>query len=388
MTRLLPARKKPTKGYSTQYEILRICLLVLLSAYGCFSLYEEWGAIKRKPDLSVNTTSTTTTTPPTTISPSNPSSAVTDPPITTQAPDTENLPADQSLIILVQGPKETFRTWKERVLGWSHVDVTLVFGSFDSPIDDNDCTASRKCRTIFIPGTTWTEGRNLLAKAAYQEELERQTKFLYWVFSDDDVVLNCVSLEDEHEATGSSCWEQYLDLLLNQQVRSPVVAMRMSDAQARSAGGKIPNRFVLTDTYDALLNAFRREQVPILLPYANLPKGASWWTSQAIHFKLMWACFPMSAVSPLGLWVSNGEHRPYPKGLAEATISLATNASYGPYTDRVLESQGNKAQFSNWIGPFSSLDEINGNVTANLEAVGDACSPLARRFEDWKSSWG
>ena len=83
--------------------------------------------------------------------------------------------------------------------GTSHRAVTLLFGSFDAPITNTTINWDEKqdlqrvgfagCQSMYIPNTTWTEGRNLLAKEMRLEEERLGRMYDFWVFADDDVGL-------------------------------------------------------------------------------------------------------------------------------------------------------------------------------------------------------
>jgi hypothetical protein len=106
--------------------------------------------------------------------------------------------------------------------------------------------------------------------------------------ADDDVELRC---------NGKPCldpWGVYFHYLFNvfPVTQSPVIAVYLGRPRAKpldsfpayTGPDGNENRLILADSYDALLNAFSREAVPYLLPYADLAKDESWWNSQGVHF--------------------------------------------------------------------------------------------------------
>lgn len=143
--------------------------------------------------------------------------------------------------------------------------------------------------------------------------------------------------------------------------------------------------FILADSYDAIINAFDRRFLPLLLPYATLPHATSEWHSQAIHFLVMFACFGQSAVAPTSLGAANDEHRPYQRGLDTTLINKVAQDSYSSYIE--LKTKGfDYGQFARREGPFMTVAEVKSRVSFHLTNNLKGCSPLNRRFNEWKDS--
>ena len=171
----------------------------------------------------------------------------------------------------------------------------------------------------------------------------------------------------------------------------PVMALRGGhggDDVARAQPGPSPDGpFLLTDSYDAMINAFDRRFLPMLLPYATSPHATSEWHSQATHFLVMFACFGQSAVVPTSLWVANGEHRPYHRGLNIPLINIVARDSYSSYIE--LKTKG--FDYNPMVrtgGPFIAVAEVKSRVSFHLTNKLKGCSPLDRRFNEWKASMG
>jgi hypothetical protein len=310
------------------------------------------------------------------------------------ATDHYHHPLRSGVVLIVQGERTNFDRWRQILAELSNPSaVTLVYGSFDSPVTDQGCEEDDGCITAFIPKTTWTEGRNQLTKVALCAEGKRGKEFTYFIYSDDDVGLDCVE-----QYPCSNPWERYMDHLMNKmpQTGSPVMAMagkRQARVAVMAMSGKskvtVPDDlygYVLTDSYDALLNAFDRRFLPLLLPYANLPANFSWWASQAVHFSLMATCFPVSAVAPLDLVAFNPAHRDYPRGLDLKEIAELVGDNYHSYVP--IPPVMTLDQFARVGGPYRTTTEIASQVSARLAIVNHTCDPLSRRFEDWKHSLG
>jgi hypothetical protein len=133
-------------------------------------------------------------------------------------------------------------------------------------------------------------------------------------------------------------------------------------------------------TVDAFFNVFPRKTVPILLPYATMPKGSSEWTSQAVNFHVMRHCFISAAVYP-GIHACNDGHRDYLKGLDEGQIQSVLHDYYDYYMQ--FNPLPNLEQNQDRIGPFSSTDELNQHmIPLNISK----CEPLLLRFAKWEKN--
>lgn len=104
--------------------------------------------------------------------------------------------------------------------GTSHRAVVLLFGSFDAPITNTTINWDEKqdlqrvgfagCQSMYIPNTTWTEGRNLLAKEMRLEEERLGRMYDFWVFADDDVELCIHGTEKNDGWQGLASFIDYL----------------------------------------------------------------------------------------------------------------------------------------------------------------------------------
>ena len=286
-----------------------------------------------------------------------------------------------NIILLVQGPRAAFDEWYQRVKNVS--STTLIYASYDAPIEDDLGCVEDKC--LFLPNSTWTEGRDRLSLAALCQEQQREATFKYWVFADDDVILECPAFPGI-PANAHECWNLFT-ALLKDNLTAPVVAIRGS-YDLHNLAEKERHGFVLTDSYDAILNAFHRDHVPLLLPSVDLPLGSSWWESQAVHFLFMRSCYPDCAVSPLAFQYRNPGHREYPRGLNTTLQKYILHKEYDPYGVFPVDVNVDKtvAQFEHVSGPYSSVEAVNADVTFKLQRINGSCSHFARRFHDWVAS--
>lgn len=334
----------------------------------------------------------------------------------------QNTTETKSVMLIVQGPRKSFQKW-QTIMAWlSDFPVILVYGTYDHPAGDCENNDRYRCITRYMPNTTWTEGRNALTKVALCDEEKRGEQSSYFVYSDDDVSLTC-----EHvNCTREQAWRRYMHILTNvmPHTGSPVMAMDINNWHLRGLLPRVrpsptadtgvdPLRqsgghgdhdvaraqphpspdgpFFLTDAYDAIINAFDRRFLPLLLPYATLPHATSEWHSQAIHFLVMFACFGQSAVVPTSLRVANAEHRPYQRGLNTTLINIVAQDSYSSYIE--LKTEGfDYSQFRRKEGPFMTVGGVKNRVSFHMtNQLHDmsklkGCSPLNRRFNEWKDS--
>ncbi len=287
--------------------------------------------------------------------------------------------SDTDILVIVMGERKTFSLWLERI-GPINGSLSLLFGSFDEQIPTSECQNENDlpCQVAFIPGTTWTEGRNLLAGEALRKEKRRGKKYDYWLFLDDDVDGNCQGGKPMVETLGEgSCWQKIFNYIGSDQV--PEHASSISLPRDRGRAG-----FASHSTTDAMFSAFKRDRVPYFLPYADLKVGSSQWTSQAALFCIMRTCFKSSSVLVPYVGGRNQISRDYIRGndLLEIRETIADNfhdekAGFYPCTDYKPTDiiQGLDAQ-----GIFKTAEELNDNIPPNdLEY----CDPMKSRFDRW-----
>ena len=107
---------------------------------------------------------------------------------------------------------------------------------------------------------------------------------------------------------------------------------------------------------DAMLNAFHRAAVPVLLPYNDALEDVSWWYSQEILFHLAYGCVKGGIVTLGGYSMlrSDTEHAEYPK--RDATSPKETIKQYywplipWPVTSAEHRLMQNKCMSSGAVG--------------------------------------
>ena len=279
------------------------------------------------------------------------------------------------ILFMTMGESKSFKKWYKLTRNLD-IRVTLFFASYDSPVHSQDCEDDVYCQTLFIPHTTWTEGRNLLAEEAVYAEATLGKKYKYWAFMDDDVQVRCT------DDKWLQCWNKLVNYIYTEMPPNAAVLALPLRGHSCCHPTEYHSSCAMqsaVSTFDAFFNVIRRENVPILLPYVTMPKGSSEWTSQAALFSVMRHCLKSAAVYP-GIVGCNKVHLDYIKGINEEEIQSVLRDNYGSYMQlNSMSSFGGQGQ--DQIGPFNSTEELNQNMRA-LD-IGK-CEPLVDRFAEWE----
>lgn len=206
-------------------------------------------------------------------------------------------------LLIIMGKGEHIRKWMEAILSDSALTyVDILGGVFDSPVESLECPLdSKRVTCISVSGTTWASGRNLLAQKAFRLEYDLGIQYTFWTFADADVSLSCI--------TPASCFGQY-NTFLSQLPKEIMVAATLEVVRFDP---KMDSIMVGLQGFDAAWNSFRREVIPLLLPYRTEQDENTWWSSQAIFWNRVQCLHPYYAVAPLFIFYQNPEHNPYPR---------------------------------------------------------------------------
>jgi hypothetical protein len=289
--------------------------------------------------------------------------------------------------------------------------ITFLYGSFDETVvatnNDDDVddgfgfgvdgngngTASSRtpqqqtlnyfggCHSVYLPNTTWTTGRNLLAEEIWWMEQQHQhrkqqqqqqssssslsssssssSSFVYdfWVFADDDIKVSsrighensngernrranttATTTAVDDDGTWKS-WRTFFDYLLLSHSSDDGGSGSGDNSinngmPAHATQATIPAQAYISKlfptaghysatTADAMLMAVRRQYVPYILPYVTLRNKESQWHSQACLFCIMKRCFQSSVAFHPTLIIRNSVHRGYARGINK-TLILST----------------------------------------------------------------
>ena len=201
-------------------------------------------------------------------------------------------PERPTFLYLVQCSKERGTAELE---GEDSAVLQLVFGHGARPVRNT---------TFELRNSSWNEGRNALlarARATYHRELP-----LYLIFMDCDAQL--VEVRNFGRNTGQPyrTFESYLLRYL------PAVGHAHFDWQPYDEDKEIVSG---VGNYDAIVNAFHRDAVDVLLPYATHWDRHSWHYSQLVVHTMTSALFPNHRLQFNALRVQQrAGHASYPRG--------------------------------------------------------------------------
>ena len=241
-----------------------------------------------------------------------------------------------TIAFATQGPAVGLAGWSKLCLLMKQREhVSLFYLSYDVAIAPETCDgANATC--IFGPGTSWTAGRNHLARSVALYEVKQAHHFKYWVFADHDlytaqnchVQSTCRALFAPFTIELSACcFDLAVELL-----RSPKVQYAAVNFVLWAAARSSPQYMGLAhlDCADAALVAFHRNAVPVLLPYVELVDRWTWWESQGIHFHLATGCLPgYSVYSNVFEITRTTTHSQYPRGRRITEATRAMQEVYG-----------------------------------------------------------
>ena len=158
--------------------------------------------------------------------------------------------------------------------------IVLVWGEGTSGAlcFDRACGAYQRGTLLYRPKTTWNTGRNQLLQTA----LECPRNYTYFIFMDGDAEI--VEARDFGFNTGDPyrTFEGYLRRW------QPAVSFPGFFADPKEMQGL---EVSVTYNFDAIVNAFHREALEMLLPYDTHWDRRSWWYSQYCVIMLSAAFF-------------------------------------------------------------------------------------------------
>lgn len=152
---------------------------------------------------------------------------------------------------------------------------------------------------LFLPESTWTQGRNRLLI----EAMRLGHKYEYYIFFDDDVVFSCGS------------WQDLEALLLEYR---PAIGVPGYDCYKYWTDREPGTRAVYS--HDAIYSAIHREILEdgLIIPYYGGFDASSWWASQLILIHLTQFFYPSAVYRFRDVAIENRQHRSYQR-LPEAT---------------------------------------------------------------------
>lgn len=230
----------------------------------------------------------------------------------------------ERVAIAVQGSKQDMLGWLQvydLMKSKDHARLFLLsYGSepiveVSNALDGTDKDQRRR-DVVFIhaPNSTWTSGRNTLARHIFSYEQDYKVTFRYWLFADADMLnVTCKSTPAEMQKnsvaeTSAFCLGRHIQYFL---------LSHLSYAQVFFLGALGSEfEFYRFDCGDAQFHAIHRAAVPIFLPYVELLDGLSWWESQQFVWRLSAGCLPQAGIGAgmLSKDKTVQQHGSYPRG--------------------------------------------------------------------------
>ena len=177
---------------------------------------------------------------------------------------------------------------------------------------------------LYANAATWTIGRNIL----YEASQKRTTKYLYYIFLDDDIVLDIKNSPQDygksHVPKSINPWRKFEEFLLRVK---PAVGtaddstnrrIPIADNSRRNKNCSLPKdtEYVPSPRFDASFNAFHRKAINHLLPYSPKFDKSSWWFAGRFIEAKCEVVFPGQVVIHTTIHAINKLHRKYPKRFA------------------------------------------------------------------------
>lgn len=148
--------------------------------------------------------------------------------------------------------------------------------------------------------STWSQGRNRLFSMGLRLEKKINARFDYFIFCDDDLELKTLkNVRDPIEE-----FIRFLD-----QTRPAVSVTRFRQKQWAK------QNVTSICSFDAIMNAFHRDTLSVLLPYADVEHfdAQSWWVSQMILERKACAIYGGNIFRSNIVEAYNQQHRTYPR---------------------------------------------------------------------------
>lgn len=246
-------------------------------------------------------------------------------------------------------------------------------------------------------GTSWTQGRNLLAQAMYAEEVRRGVRFDYWVFSDGDALITfdcytCASTTAP-DLSGPACCAAYLlrDVLLSYSFATVSTKLHQFEWEfGLSVDHGNYDGFFFRDCGDAMVQAFHRDAVPVTLPYLTQLDAMSWWASQAMLFFFTHGCLEGGNVFlARHLHERDGlaEHTDYPRGRDQEREFATVSAAFPSLVPGIVQKKfdaGNQCEMgTNPVVRDVTEAQFSRADAAEHRAIG---MPLLRH-KGWHGEW-
>lgn len=244
-----------------------------------------------------------------------------------------------SVGIAVQGKAEELLAWQRLYENGSFAtarqNVALFLLSFDKSMDYFPPTTG--VYLFFSNDTTWSSGRNYLARELHKFEAKSGHLLRYWLFADADMAaLSCKAATrmpslfpaatpagGENSAVASFCLARHIQHYLLSRLQYASVFFLGALGEEHET-----YRF---DCGDAQFHAIHRAAVPVLLPYVERLEELSWQEAQAVLWRVAAGCVAGGGVGAglLETLPESKRHSPYPGGSYLEARAHVINELYG-----------------------------------------------------------
>ena len=304
---------------------------------------------------------------------------------------------DGLVAIGVQGTADGLQGWLDLYHNKAYFAVKehthLFVLSFDHPVPV--CEKHSDVHCVFAKNTTWTQGRNLLARAMHAYERERGGTFRYWLFADADMAkVGCKAAE----AAGLRAPSDAAALCMSRHILYYLLS-RLSYASVfflGALGGEMEHYHF--DCGDAQLHAIHRAAAPVLLPLVERLDALSWQESQVVLWRVAAGCLANSGAGAgvLSMQKHDEQHSPYPGGSYTRARAYVISDLYGrqhglsphPIDNSTFNTvQGDCASQDNQVKERRSrpdLDRLQRRDRSEAAVADPLLPPIAQLLDHWR----
>ena len=244
-----------------------------------------------------------------------------------------------SVGIAVQGKADELLAWQRlyenESFATARQNVALFLLSFDKSMDHFPPVTG--VFLFFASNTTWSSGRNYLAREMHKFEVKSGHLLRYWLFADADMAaLRCKAAtrmsslfpaatpaNGENSAAAGFCLARHVQHYLLSRLQYASVFFLGALGEEHET-----YRF---DCGDAQFHAMHRAAVPVLLPYVERLEDLSWQEAQAVLWRVAAGCIAEGGIGAgmLETLPESKRHSSYPGGSYLEARSHVINELYG-----------------------------------------------------------
>lgn len=185
-------------------------------------------------------------------------------------------------------------------------------------------------RSIHYPSSSWTQGRNRLLK----EVMGRP--YHYFIIGDGDVRLELTRLGRAARPSEQNPWRVFERFLIE---REPAIGCTSYDWHLVGGARDESEECQTLRYFDAMLNAFHHEALPVLLPYCDLLDETSECYSQSLLCSLAADLYPGHVMQTNRLRAVNSHYRGYPELLLSRPDQFYLESRRHPDRPRPFQRQ-------------------------------------------------